>query len=504
MNDRYATRLATTAKNSVGWILKSNSGFLNENLMHFLFRKPELYIMNKYLENEQYANLPPYNPKSSQKDLDERECQPKASFPLLRISAEKVASFVAGYDSKLSIHNQNVEKQKKIDDFIDTLNLWPIMEDLIPSILSNGSGFIRFYANQSGKITVKIYNSMFCRPVFDSDNNLVEVTIRYLFDSGEINENKEKIFLWDQIKLTEKQDIHYNNPIFDRNSSNTPVFKPVETVTHNIGFVQGQWFSSSYTDKDPEGKSIVPEVKDMIDNFNYRMSKQDDSIFYNLFAKMVAYGISPQELAKNLEEWEYMDKKGYNIIPMHRPAGDSDIRFLETGHAILQIAEVFDQRQLQLMQFALRTVLLDPERIAAHAQSGVAMKALHGPVIEKVNSIRPWIKRQICTLLEKIEYVSRIYKTAGYIEPGTIQESDKKWGTIFPPTIADIAQKTAYTGQSVESRIISRKTATKHIAKDFGVENIEEELQQIDAERQQDIQDELDMTNDTQNNQKNY
>ena len=62
---------------------------------------------------------------------------------------------------------------------------------------------------------------------------------------------------------------------------------------------------------------------------------------------------------------------------------------------------------------------------------------------------------------------------------------------MFTATESDKAQRVTYTGDANDRRIISRKTATAHLAPDFGIKNVEEELEQIESEDEQDREKEL-------------
>ena len=151
------------------------------------------------------------------------------------------------------------------------------------------------------------------------------------------------------------------------------------------------------------------------------------------------------------------------------------MQFLEGSLTGLQVAEAFHQRMFQMVQYSLKTTMLDPDRMAIHAQSGRAMEALYKPVIQYIKKIRPRMKKSICSILYKVEQISNAYPSNIEIPPGTVQETKKKWGEIFEDTPADLTQKVGAISQAVVTKIISRKTALEKLAPSFSVQNVQEE-----------------------------
>ena len=182
---------------------------------------------------------------------------------------------------------------------------------------------------------------------------------------------------------------------------------------------------------------------------------------------------------------------GVNVLATSRPANEAQFHFLESALSGLQVAESFHIRNLQLMQYILRTPLLDPERVAGYAQSGTALKALYRPLIERARVVKPLLKENICSLFYKLEQLSNMYETGFEIDPGTIDESEKTWGDMFSETADDVTQKVGYTVSAVTSKLISRKTGLQHLAKNFEVKNVEEELKNIEQDTADEMENEL-------------
>ena len=211
-------------------------------------------------------------------------------------------------------------------------------------------------------------------------------------------------------------------------------------MEHNLGFVQGEWLTTSFflSNGVPDGKSYIESSLPMIDNMNYRLSKEDSAVFYNLFPMLTAYGLNSDDFADIQQgSREETKAKGMNVLATGKPADKAALQFLEGSLTGLQVAETFHQRMFQMLQYSLKTVMIDPDRMAIHAQSGRAMEALYKPVIQYIKKIRPRMKKSICSILDKVEKLSNTYPAQIQIPEGTIQETKRngeKYLKIHPMT----------------------------------------------------------------------
>ena len=65
---------------------------------------------------------------------------------------------------------------------------WPTITSAFPGFFMNGSMFIRFFKTENGKVILEPYNTKNVWPEFDEENELDEVTIRYVYDTGKTDE----------------------------------------------------------------------------------------------------------------------------------------------------------------------------------------------------------------------------------------------------------------------------------------------------------------------------
>ena len=465
-------------------------------LFRILYRKPILHFYDSYLENCQYDHLEEWSPNLSSQQMDDRKTQPKKVFPLPKIASDLFSSHIVTEESRLNISIEDDDEQENLDDFLEEIMLWPTVGSRLPSYFVNGSMFIRFFITKSKKVVLEGYNTKWCYPVFDDDGELKSLTIRFIYETSEYDKNGQMIWRWSQYKLNKNKDITYDNPVFDKTKNSIPKFKVKHVDQHNMGFVQGVWIKTSVDAESDDGESLLGGrgVLDYLDDFNYMAGKESSSIFYHLFPILAMYGVYPSDIKQFLKNMSYLGEdtvKGINILSTEKPPSSAAMQFLEAAQHGMGYASALQDKNLQLLQHALSIVLLDPERVAAHAQSGSAMKALFAPVVQYIKKKRPFLKKGICSLLYKIEEACKSMNVKEAPKPGTIIDGDKKWGSIFTDTVTDIQVRATYTSQLKLDKIISKKTATKHIAPDFGIKNVEEELKQIEKETQEETESEL-------------
>ena len=469
----------------------------NQELTYLLYRFPHLEIYSRYMENTQYEHLAPWRGDLTDQQNDDRVTQPKKVFPLPQIASDTFCGLITSQESRLNIIDQSTEKQKKIDEFLKKSMFWACLSSAFPSFFSNGSMFIRFYVSENReKILMEPINTKSCWPVFDVNNELEEVTIRYVYDTGEIDEKKDPIWNWAQYKIGKYEDIEYDNPRFIPDERMIPDFKIDLTIKHGLGFVQGEWFKNGFDVASDDGKSYIKNAMDYLDDLNYISSKESNALYHSLYPTLLGLGIDKDELEYLQGGMFRKDTEiagGSSFISTEKPPKEADLRFLETTNAGIQLSEPYIQRNINIMQHILKITLPNPEVLLGYAQSAEAMKMLYRPIIEEVISMRPFLEAGVCSLLNKMEKACLSGGVPFAIPLGTIENAEKKWGEMITATETDKSQRTTNALQAVEGRIISRESATKHVAGDFGIENVSEEIKRI--EKEVEIDEEKEMMN---------
>ena len=402
------TRLQLMTNLNLGWSMKSEG---NYEMAKMLFRDPMLQVYSNYLNNEQYKMLPEWQDSILQnKDLKDalnaRKYQPRVIYPLPRIAANVHTAHLVCDECQLKIKVEEENLQDQIDDFIEQIELWPTLESAIPDYLANGSMFLSFRITKMGKVILTHYNTKWVHPVFDDDNELESVTIRYIYETDEYDPStKKKVWKWRQYKMFKDKDIMYDEPKFETTQTQPPKFTEKETYPHGLGFVQGVWIKTTKTPDSHEGISLLHDSLDMIDNLNYLISKQGVAIDAQLLPFLIFQGDGEEmtgEIQKNAHMGTPQGFLGTNVIATGLPKQKADMHFLESNFIASKEADVYVTKQEKHVQRSLRIVEVDPSEVASYAnQSGVALRMLFKPVIEYVRLRRPFIKKGICDLLEK-------------------------------------------------------------------------------------------------------
>ena len=444
-----------------------------------LYRDPQLNRLERYLRNSQYSHLPEHQPRSLTNTIDDRQEQPKLVFPLPQMATGLVRDMVIGESSRLKFsHNTDPEKDKELTQFIEDIDLWGVVGYMIPLYMSLGSGFVRFFECDDGKIKLDTFNSKYCYPEFKDDGTLKSVLVRFVCWTGNFDQNGKKIFYWKQYFFGENVDIKYADVVYQKEMEQLPNFKEEERIEHGLGIVQGEWFKTSYSPSyQAEGDSFLKGALGLLDEFNYMASRKSSGVWYGIIPKLFLRGTS-------MEEVEDAEIDSAPAIQLEAPGNQADVHFIESAGRGIDQAEVHQERGFFMLQNVLKTIVMDPEKFAAYSQSGKAMEMLHKPVTDYIKCIKPRLKRGIKSLLFKILEVTK------EVEINT-EDLDCNWGPLFDSTMQDRTAIVQYTTTAVAGKTLSRESAVKHLTSIFDFDSVENEIQRIEKDSLDEMENEL-------------
>jgi len=442
-------------------------------------RDPYLDILDSYYENRAYEHLMDWvQPAGMESHVPLRKRKPLLQYNFAKVLSNRVTGKLVG---------RNVFPSFNIEDDPDTTDLirLVIQQSRIKSkiiepmrrMLNSGSVLVRF-AIIDGQYKVEHFLGKYCYPEFDSVGGLQRVEIKYVFeDPNEVDETGKAVLKWFRMDLETDKEIVYDNPRFNP-AEKEPIFKIVNEVVHDLGFVQAEWFRT--TEESTDGAALIEDLMGFIDALNYSLSQSDQAISYNQ---------DPQLLIKGMDEDE-IDTLIRSAMKAWNLGKEGDASVLEAGLTGPAMAQENRDRLLQRAQDVARVVLLDPEKIVGSAQSAKAMEVLHGPMIDMINELRPQIEYHLKNLVEKMTVATLVVNRQGglkaiTIPPGFTPKSFNivvTWPEIFPLTLEDLQKKVGVASSAATANIISRETALRFIAKDFGVEDIEEEVSKVNAQ----------------------
>lgn len=452
------------------------------------YRSQVLKEVDNYLHGTQYDGLSDWDDSLCSKDhVKLKDRRPKIIFPFAKIFQGRISSKLAGAST---FPKFKIEEDEEADFFVNNVVIPGAffkskMQSLAKDLALRTSAFIRFKFAE-GNIQLIKYNSNYCYPVFDDAGELESVEIKYVYDTEEVDPQTGKMIKrWFKLELNKNSDILYDNPIYHENSD--PEFEVEEKVDHEFGFVQGEWFRFGDNVHSPDGEDdpIIYQMLEFIDCLNYNLSLSDQAVNYGTEPQLAISGMDEEDV-------ENLIKSASKTWLLGR---DGKAEFIETSGSGAEQAEKQRDNYLKLFQHTARIVLLDPEKMAANAQSGKAMEVMHAPMVELINEMRPWMEKGMIKLLQKISTTIIMLGLQGFetqfIIPPRWQPTSLNiqatWPPIFELTTQDRQQILSIALQAANGNIISRDTALRWLQSqgvDFGVEDFEAEQQKINTQPQ--------------------
>jgi len=477
----FVSRTAQQVKNTLG-LVKIDSRQMDQKVT--FFRNPSLDRLDSYFEDRAYADLMDWqeaielSASSSTDFIPIRKRAPHLRFNLAKVLCSRVASKLVGSRQfpKLLVEN-DPETQEYFRFILKASRLRASFVEPMKRILCSGSGLVRYFV-ENGQFATQFFLAKHVRPELDEAGNIVSARIRFIFDDvndrDDLGRPKKK---WFQLDLGQNEEIIYDNPEFEPGSE--PLFQIVETIEHNSGFVRAEWFKTDMGEK-TDGFSIIEDVLNLVDEINYSLSQSSQTLGYNLDPQLVVKGMNMEELEQLIRS----SSKAWNI------GKEGEAKFIESNLNSIERAEEHRNKIRTLIMDVTRVLLMDPEKIAGHAQSGKALEVLHGPLVELIDELRPAIGQGISRLVSKMAVTNLLITASGETAPVTIPsgfqpstlEAELSWPPIFPVTMEDLQKKVSVASSAANARLISRETLTRWLAKDFDVEDIELEIQKIEAQ----------------------
>lgn len=456
--------------------------YQNTSLGKQHFRKSILDLYDSYYESRQYSHLSPWEQglDADNNYIPIRKRQPLVNYNMAKLFANTVASKLVGSKNfpKLFIE-EDPETTELLRVILKASNLQSKLLEPTRRELVAGSVFVRFKI-MGAQYEITHYLSKWCYPEYDDNGNLSRVIVKYVYeDETDLDEKKVPRKKWFKLELNQTSDILFDNPIYNESASE-PDFKIVETVEHNLGFVQGEWFVTTENPQSVDGDSMLCDLLGLIDDYNYSMSQSSQAISYNQ---------DPQLTLKNIDEDEVdglvkSSTKAWNL------GREGEAAFLEAGMNGVEVADKYRDKMKKAIMHLSRVMIVDEEKVTG-VMSGKALEIMHAPLVDMIEEIRPQFEKHLVALLTKMLVATlKLLEEGVEVLPIVIDgayspkslEITVSWPPIFPQTMDDLQKKLSVASSASSASLISRETLTRWLAKDFGIENVEEELQKISAQ----------------------
>jgi len=445
------------------------------------YRDPKLEMYDAYYDGRQYDHLLSWDEVNDENGahIPVRHRKPRIIYHFPKVLCQRITSKLVGESTfpKFIVENDPFTEEY-LRFIVKASKLKSRILEPIRRVLSNGSGLVRFYMID-GAIKIESYLSKYCYPEFMPNGELKSVRIQYVYsDKDDLDENGKPKEKWYKMELGQMKDVLYDNPEYEKDSE--PKFNVKSVAEHNIGFVQAEWFKTADIRDSVDGYSLIGDVLDFVDELNYSLSQGSQATQYNQ---------DPQLLINRMDEDE-VDTLIRSATKAWNLGREGNAQFLESNLNGVQVAGELRDKVIKSVQDVARIVFLDPEKIVGSAQSAKAMEVLHGPMLELIEELRNPIGNCMKGLVLKMAMTNLLLIEQGApapvnVPPGFRPQSfdiEIQWQKVFPMTMLDLQQKVQVASSVTGANLISRETATKWLAKDFGVEDIEEELAKIESQ----------------------
>lgn len=467
--------------------IKNNLGIIAVDLNRSagqVFRDKKLETLDAYYENRQYAHLAPWSQKEDAfgDKTPRHEKQPKIKFAFARNLASRVGSKIVGETVFPNFRiEDSPDDQEFIKSVVSTSRLRAYLVEPIRRVINTGSVFVRFKIVE-GKYQLKWWHSKFCYPTFSASDELQSVVVKYIYDDpSEVDVNGNAIKRWYKLELGTEKETLFDNPKYNPDDEEEPEFQVVSEVVHGLGFVQGEWITTSENQGEDDGYGLITDVKDFIDELCYSVSASSRAVDYNQDPQLIFKGMTEDEigdLVKSVtKSWSLGNK-------------DASAEYIESDLNGVTVASAMRDKVVNHLSDITRATILNPEKVVAAAQSARAMEVLNEPLLDLINELRTSIEIHLKNLVLKMALATLISKAMGIDIPIDIPEGyvpksldiQIKWPKVFRETLEDQQKQVNLANTAAAGRFISLKTATKYVAEIFNIEDIEQEHLDIEAQ----------------------
>ncbi len=301
---------------------------------------------------------------------------------------------------------------------------------------------------------------------------------------------------------------------------------PKKEVSHGYGFCPVYWIQNLPDDDEQDGVSDFHGLCDKFDAMNRVLSSATKGTTANM---------DPTVVIK--------DDRAKNSGAVH--TGEGTAIWSKGGAELMEIKGDSMRAGLELFR-QLRTVALEeaevvipePEKVASQAQSAAAMRMVYQSMLVKCDDLREqWGDMGIVPLLTDMLRASKqiMGRAPGKVErtvdgrtvqdrptimlpdrveydkaegddakpggltpklvprtPGEREEITIVWPPYFPATAVDLEKKVLSTTKANGGKpVISERTAVRHVADDFNVADVDAEIAEMAADRENGLEDML-------------
>lgn len=280
----------------------------------------------------------------------------------------------------------------------------------------------------------------------------------------------------------------------DADKAFVPVEDAKRTVIHNLGFCPWVWIKNLYGGDAVDGQCTFQHAVDTCIQMDYQVSQAGRALRYAA-DPLLLIKEPPVESLMSYQNETPVEGGGFGVVRSASQAltinsdKSGDAKFLEidgSGAAIvLEYVGYLRDQALETMQGNRSK----PDTMNSH-QGAKALEILNAPLIRLTDNLRASYGEygllRLLKMFQKAVVVRgamvKVNGKAVPIEVGRVDDLSLRWGQWFAPNEEELKLKADGLSILVQNEIISRETATKEIARETDIEDIQAERALVEAE----------------------
>lgn len=469
------------------------------------FRRKKLTILRKVLSGSIYDKLLPYYKEFSQfgdsgtYNLLIRRA-PSIQYKLCKIIVDSTVSMLFGENFFPEVRVRKDEEF--VSEIEKALNLATEKTDLRLIMIgaakqgSIGSTaiLVRYIEN---KFLFEILDTVFCAPVYDMRNpskllmvkQSLPIKGRVLQEMGENIKWPDDDYFVDR-EWTETQEIYYKP--YREKDTREEGFKRImdddKSYTHDIGCVPVVWIKNLTPDQPMEkmpfdGQSTFEAAIDISIEIDYLLSQISRALKYNTDPTMVVK--NPSMVT------EQQIFKGPGVLLL---AEDGDAKLVESSGSSIKTGMEYVEKLRELALESVRGDRSDPHKMN-FGHSGIALKMTKSPLTSVVEELRISYGNGLINIYNIILKIisNKTYQVKENIQ--SLVNSDMQnvyltleWPDFYPMSPDDKVKEAQAVKTLTDSGNLSQSTAVRYLARDYNVENVDTEVNEINQDREKFMQ----------------
>lgn len=443
-------------------------------------REREANLASLYYWGRQYDHLRPW-------DAQGVALRDKAPAYRVRLAHSIVRTYV---DHLFGADNQPTFAVEG-DDAL-TASLTEILDELdlelrLPEIgrlgALHGMVAVGFHAFEGGRIDLEIIQGATATVTLGSQDRAQALDRRIAFDdvlrlveqwhAPQVGEDGEQREVWHRREWTPDATIEFV-PIVDPPDPTALrwIKDEAATVEHGLGFVPVVWIRNLEIADDTDGEPLLgPAEFEAEDEINYTLSQTGRGLRYNQEPTLVLSGVGSDPSDEQIRRGD-----GNTLLlsaSIRAPETLPRAELLEIEGQGTEQALAYVKTLRDLIYETTHVVRHDPER-AAGAMSGAAIERLKEPTIMMAKLARVYYGRALARLC------SKLLRARGLADgPVPVHVT---WPPVVPPTHEDAAQVAATVTMLLSEGLLTRRKAIELLAPYIKVGNVDEYLDELDAE----------------------